>query len=259
MLRHLASRCMKLSKAYRETVAQLGAGNAFLYAMDRVLSAASGGRIRIVKYYVVAQPVSGDALLPPGRGRKLTVRPVLPGDDLARAFPRPPAVIDSRYRQGAHCLAAYKDGEFVGFHWHVHRQYEEDEVRAIFGMKSPAAVWDFDVHIEPGHRLGIAFLRLWEEANGLLAGQGVHWSCSRISAYNADSLRSHGRLSATRLGMAVFLRIGPWQAMMSNMRPRLHVSLQAASRPVFQIDTTWLDASRPGRNPSLWRNHAASR
>jgi hypothetical protein len=260
-MRHMLHYCRRLKEkleGFQDIARQVGKVNAVLYAMDRGFSAISGGRVRIFKYHFVAQPVLATPFLPPGRGRKLEVRQVPPGDPLAVSFPRPAAVIAERYRQGARCLAACKDGELVGYHWHVHRRYEEDEVRATFGLKNAAAVWDFDVQVAPAHRLGVAFLRLWDEANALLSGQGVRWSCSRISAYNPESMKSHGRLNAAILGTAVFIRIGPWQAMCSDVQPHWHLSFSGHSRPVFDFDTTWLDSHETGPTPSPWRNHAAS-
>jgi hypothetical protein len=257
-MRHMLRYCARKLKGFQDIARQIGVVNAVLLAMDRALNAASRGRLRVFKYHFVAQPVLATPLLPPGRGKKLEVRLVPQDDPLAQQFPRPRAVIEDRYRQGAHCLAASKDGELVGYHWHVHRRYEEDEVRAVFALNDQAAVWDFDVQVSPAHRLGMAFLRLWDEANALLSRQGVRWTCSRISAYNAESIKAHGRLQARLLGSAIFVRIGPWQFMIADMRPYCHISFTSRSRPAFHFDTTWLDSEEASRNPSSWRNHAAS-
>lgn len=249
--------CANKMRAFRTLASQIGALNTVLYGIDRGCAALTAGRVRLFKYYFVAQPVIDLPRLPAGRGRKLQARLVPQGDALTVRFPRPPDVIAGRYRQGAQCLALYKDDEFAGFHWHVHRHYEEDEVRASFLLKNSSSVWDFDVHVEPAHRLGVAFLRLWDEANALLFRQGVRWSCSRISAYNPDSMKSHGRMGAAVLGQAVFISIGRWQFMFSDLKPYFHVSISSRSRPVFDVDTSSLALPSTSSNPSSWRNHAA--
>lgn len=252
--------CAKKIRGLIQTGRQIGAVNTILYVSDRALATVSGGRARLYKYYFVAQPVSTAARLPGGRGKKLLAREVAIGDEATRHFPRPSSVIAQRYGQGARCIAAFKDETFVGYHWHLHGCYREDEVRAAYLPEpSGAAVWDFDVHVEPGFRLGVAFLRLWDEANAMLAQQGVRWSCSRISAYNAESMKSHTRLAATKMGCSIFLKAGSWQIVFSTIRPYVHLSFRAQSTPVFHFDTTLLAApARPLQEQQSWRNHAAS-
>lgn len=252
--------CAKKIRGFLQTARQIGAVNMILYVTDRALAVASSGHARLYKYYFVAQPVSSTPRLLGRRGKTLLVHEVAARDDATRHFPRPPSVIAQRYVQGARCVAAFKDGVFVGYHWHLHGCYREDEVRATYFPAPPgAAVWDFDVHVEPEFRMGVAFLRLWDEANALLAQQGVQWSCSRISAYNVESMKSHARLAATKMGCAVFLKAGSLQTVFSTIRPYVHLSLRARSAPAFRFDTTVLvTPARPAQDQPSWRNHAAS-
>jgi len=222
------------------TAMRLGARDALLFACARMLAAISGGRVRLRKYYIMAQPVHDRPLLPPRRGASLSVACIDEGDPLAAQFPRPAHVLDFRRRQRAQCIVA-RDGErFVGFLWHVRDRYEEDEVRAVFALHpAGSAAWDFDLHVEARDRMGPAFLKLWDAANARLREDGVRWSCSRVSAWNPDSLSSHARLGARRIGAALFLNAGRMQCMLSTLAPCLHLSFGAA-RPVIAIDTRGL-------------------
>jgi hypothetical protein len=58
---------------------------------------------------------------------------------------------------------------------------------------------------------------------------------SRISAFNAGSRASHGRLGAVLLGSAVFLRCGDWQLTVASLAPFVHLSRDAESMPHFKL------------------------
>jgi hypothetical protein len=91
--------------------------------------------------------------------------------------------------------------------------------------------------VDPAHRNGIAFLRLWDEANGFLAGRQVQWSLSRISAFNPGSMLSHARMEAQRVGTVTVLSIGSWQISAATIPPYLHFSTHPESFPTFVLDT----------------------
>jgi hypothetical protein len=186
--------------------AQLGAADSALYVLSRLLERVTRGRARLVKYYLVAQPVRpGPALRPDA---KTVLRHVKAGDPLTASFPRPTAVIDKRYRDGAHCLAAEVNGSFAGYIWWQHGRYEEDEVRCTYLLPDPALVWDYDVYVDEKLRLGRTMARLWHAVSEHLAGIGVRWSFSRISAFNPASLAAHRRLGAVTTGSLLFVAIG---------------------------------------------------
>ena len=219
------------------TMEQLGWLDGCLYALSRMLAAASAGRVRIHKYYFVAQPVPQTSWLPGRRGQSFEVRRVGEADPLVKRFPRPARAAPFRFAQGAVCFAALREGAFAGFLWLTLGPYQEDEVRCRYvPLPAHEAVWDFDVYVEPEHRNGIAFLRLWDEANRFLAGRGIRWSLSRISAFNPGSILSHTRMKARRIGAATFLSVGPWQIAASTAAPRLHVSIREASFPTYALD-----------------------
>ncbi|WP_143142446.1 N-acetyltransferase [Nitrosovibrio sp. Nv17] len=210
--------------------------------LSRLLAVVSMGSLRIYKYYLIAQPVSRKSLLPSGRGKKIEIRMIHQDDIVIRQFPRPAAVIRERFRQGAQCLAAFKDERFVGFLWLLTGSYQEDEVRARYVLHPQyQAAWDFDVYVAPESRLGLTFPRLWDEANRYLTGKGISWSCSRISAFNPGSLGAHARLGTVSMGSAVFFCAGRWQVMLSSVPPYFHLSAEAASFPEFRLDTQNLE------------------
>lgn len=220
-----------------KTVRQIGWYNGGWYALAMLIGTLSRGRWSLYKYRLVAQAVAREPLCR-GRGGTIEVRALDAGACAAAfsALQRRAEVIAARYRQGAQCLAAYRAGELLGFLWFTAGPYQEDEVRARFVPATQQACWDFDVQVFREHQLGLAFARLWDEANRLLHARGVRWSCSRISAFNAASLLAHRRIGARELGGAVFVRCGRWQWTAATLAPYLHLSRDPASFPQFRLE-----------------------
>lgn len=191
---------------------ELGLREALLYATDQALARTSGGRVRMIRYAIVAQPVATATpatLRPDGQTQIVDVAADHP---LVAGFPRPPQVIAQRYRDGARCLAATHGGRFAGFLWWQLQGYEEDEVHCHYRLfDADRCAWDFDVHVEPAYRLGRTLARLWAAAHARLAADGVAWTFSRIALSNRASLAAHARLGAVECTRATFLRIGPLQ------------------------------------------------
>jgi hypothetical protein len=157
-------------------------------------------------------------------------------------FPRPQAVIEWRYRSGYICFAATIKDHFAGFLWLSFGHYFEDEVRCQYELTNTRnCAWDFDVYVDPAFRMGRTFSRLWDTANHYLADRGIIWSLSRISAFNAMSLRSHSRLGAIQIHTATFICCGPFQLAWFNTRPFLHLSLHSRFIPKLRIDISRLD------------------
>jgi hypothetical protein len=216
-------------------IAQLGFATTCWLVLDRILSRLSSGSWKLHRYYFVAQPVRPDSLCK-GRGADVEVRLCRKLEELPVPYPRPDAVLEQRVAQGATSFAAFRRGELAGFLWLLQGDYLEDEVRARYRLASPRLAWDFDVWVRPENRLGAVFGRLWDEANSQLRADGVQWSCSRISAFNPDSLRAHGSNGAARFGSATFLRCGQWQWMLSTLAPYVHLSRGPAACPQLRID-----------------------
>jgi len=213
-------------------IRDLGWGDGMLRVAARFLSSISDGKIELRKYYFVSQPVSAEPLLPANRGLSIVVKQTDRQHPLVRRFPRPPQVIAARFINGARCFLATKDDNFVGFLWLQQGSYLEDEVRCRFTpVPEQRAVWDFDVHVEPDHRSGLAFARLWDTANRFLREASIEWSVSRISAFNPESINSHSRLGAFPIGSACFINGRRWQILLSGMSPYFHLSMDEKNVP----------------------------
>jgi L-amino acid N-acyltransferase YncA len=219
----------------RAVVTELGVVDAVWYGVRRAL-ARSGGRLALIKYYLVAQPIAAAPRVPERLARSIVRRPVVAGEAVLAQFPVPAQVIHARFAQGARCLGAFKDRELVAYAWWMEGPYDEDEVRTRF-VPLPAAhsAWDFDVYVDPRHRLGLAFARLWDELSGRLRAQGVRWTMSRISAFNTASLAAHRRLGARVVASVTYLVLGSCQLTFSTTRPYLHVSTGPGSVPQLRV------------------------
>lgn len=227
---------MGILAKFGETAAAIGIWNATLFATSQLLGTLGGGRVRIVKYYITAQPV---VVSPPERWTRTGNFELgwANGDcQLFKEVERPPEVIASRFAQGARCLVAASKGHLAGFLWFVVGPYEEDEVRVRFIPEPPgAAAWDFDVMVMPQFRMGRLFSYLWARATAELGASGVRHTMSRISAFNATSLSSHQRLGARIVGSAIFFCVGRWQLMRSSLAPHWHFSWRLDRRPTLTI------------------------
>jgi len=222
----------------RVLLSDFGAADTCVFLGNRILQALTGGNCRLLKYYVVAQPVpASKEVAPSRRPGGLEVRLLTRDEVLAHSWPRPRHVIERRLADGAQCVAAFSKGEMIGFQWTLVGPYEEDEVRTRF-VPEPAgeAAWDFDIFVVPEHRIGRAFLRIWDETNARLYERGVRWTMSRISAFALDSRRSHARMHARDVGACVYLCLGSLQFSLFDRRPLMHVGVSRRSRPVFRAE-----------------------
>jgi hypothetical protein len=231
----------------REATRQFGWINGVLYLLDRLCAAISRGKIRLYKYYLVAQPVPQKPWLAAKRGATLEVRQISRSDPLIKAVPRPEWAIAYRFDQDAICLAQLKAGEFIGCFWMTLGPYREDEVRCRYiPLPEGASAWDFDVYLHADQRNGIAFLKLWDEANRFYRERNVRWSLSRISAFNTQSMLSHGRMGAKRMGAVTFIQFGFHQVSLATVFPYVHFSSGPESYPTYALnpERTGADGSR---------------
>lgn len=220
----------------RQTLGSLGMGNSLLYWMDRAASRLSHGHARVVKYLIVAQPIGTASALGLRAGLSTRIEPAAVSHPLTVNFPRPPSAIAQRYANGAQCLVASVKSQFAGYLWWQRDHYDEDEVRCRFQLVQPAvSAWDFDVYVEPRYRLGRTLVLLWQAAENQFRQDGVSWSFSRISAFNAESLATHARLGAVVRARALFLVLGPLQLSFFDQWPVAHLSLSASKRPVLRL------------------------
>lgn len=217
-------------------VDRVGPRHAPSYLLSRVLSKLTFDRVRLIKYLIVVQPVGSSALhnLRPDGHTKI-VR-AAPQSEFAKQFPRPEMVIRQRFESGALCFCALVKNEFAGFIWLRSHEYQEDEVRCTYVLQAPnVSVWDFDVYVVPKFRFGRTMARLWQSVDGYLNEQGVDWTFSRISAFNAESLAAHAKLGIVECHSAVFLQAGTFQLSLIPQRPYVHLSLSDKRRPVLRL------------------------
>lgn len=215
------------------TLNELGAKDASLYWTDRLLEKIFGGFLRVRRYAFVCQPLRTGAAQRAGKS-SLTVRQFASDDPVRARFPVPSAVIDQRIQQGSICFVAEMDGQFAGYIWLHFGPYHEDEVACVFEPTPPERIcWDFDVYVAPTFRATRTFIRLWQAAEEHLRARGYTHSASRISTYNAMSMRSHARSGAIVVGTALFVTLGRRQLTIASkglLREGKRVTLHALPR-----------------------------
>lgn len=222
-----------LWRYYRQA---LGRSETGLALIAQGLFRLTSGRCRLVRYFVVAQPVPANGLAQLRLGKSLAVRRLSDGDPALNMLPREQPVYRQRFEQGAICYGAFRGEELIGFIWFVLGPYEEDEVLCRFEPCPPGKVaWDFDVYVRPEYRLSRAFVALWDAALKHMADDGVEWTASRISAFNPMSVLAHRRLGARVLGRITFFRCGPLQVMLSSLPPFFWTSWGDRHRPEIPV------------------------
>jgi hypothetical protein len=236
LLERQRQRTTRVIASLRHTVHELGWVDAGLYYAGRLLKLLSRNRVLLFKYYLVMQRVRDTRLLPQGRGGDITVREIAATEEVIHQFPRPPAVLHYRYRQGAICLGAFKHQECIGFMWVLVGNYQEDEVRTCFvPLPAHQAAWNFDLYINPEHRLGLTFPRLWDATHTWLKNRDIAWVMSRISAFNSGSYTAHVGMGAIRLSWVVYVCIGTWQVMFTRIAPFFHLSVCQETYPELRL------------------------
>lgn len=198
-----------------------------IYTSDRVLQRISP-KLRLYLFEFLAQPIAEKALLPRRLANNFEIREIRRGDPEIELMPALPAIKQSRFAQGAVCLGAFQKGKLAGYIWLCGQRYEEDAVRCVFVLPPGGqAVFDFDIYIFPEHRMGLGFLAIWDGTNELLRKRGVKVSFSRLNRFNVASRRAHHHLGARAVGRAIFLQVGPLQAMLATVAPYVHLSFSA--------------------------------
>lgn len=209
----------------RSTIAGMGWTTGFLYllslALRRFLPFLS-----VEKYYVVAQPVALRAMLSERRGRNISVMLIESDHPLLAELPRSREEVARRFAGGAVCFLAVRDERIVGHLWVTRSPYREAVDRSEFDPRpSQNMAWDFDLSIMPDDRLGLAFARLWDECNRYLRERGIAWTCSRVSAFNRASLRSHARMGMRVMHTLTYFRAGSLELLVADVAPFLSVSI----------------------------------
>ena len=220
----------------KTAIDSLGFVNGMLYLLGRVMQAVSGGSARLIRYYIVAQPVPYPFASVCRLSETERVHEAGPDDSLVEHFPRPQEVLSSRFARGHVCLAAANNDIFAGFLWFARECYDEDEVHCRFVLvEAKSSAWDYDVYVEPRFRMGRTFARLWDAANEQFSDSGVKWSFSRISAFNRQSLQSHQRLGIRKVQTLTFLCAGPAQLCFFSCKPYFNLSWNGRNCPTILV------------------------
>lgn len=129
-------------------------------------------------------------------------------------------------------------------------RYQEAEVRCTCELTDrEASIFDFDFYVLPEHRMGIAFLAIWQGMNDTLAPQGVRYTFSRMTRFNLASRRAHARLGAKRAGSAIFLQAWGLELMASSVAPWIGVTCQRTPRVVLRLRPDVLRSAAPVADP----------
>jgi hypothetical protein len=216
-------------------IARLGWWTATLYVVARTLHRLCPF-FSIHKYYVVAQPVPQGKLLPESRGKAILIRPVDRDDALISELPRPGEELARRFAGGAVCFVAIRQDRIVGHLWVTRSAYREPVHRAEFAPRPLGrTAWDFDLWIHPDERLGLAFARLWDRCNSYLREQGVTWTCSRVSAFNPESLQAHARLGMKVMHSLLYFGAGRVEMLIADVAPFVALSFSPRTFPVIEV------------------------
>jgi hypothetical protein len=215
--------------------ARLGWWTRSLYVLARTLRRLCPF-FSVEKYYVVAQPVSARKLLPENRGKDISVRPIGRDDPLIAQLPRSREEIARRFAGGAVCFLAIRKNRIIGHLWITRSAYREPVHRAEFVPQPPGrTAWDFDMWIDPDERLGLAFARLWDSCNSYFLEQGVTWTCSRVSAFNPESLQAHARLGMRLIHSLLYFGAGRVELLIAGVAPFVALSLSRRTFPVIKV------------------------
>jgi hypothetical protein len=190
----------------------------------------------VEKYYVVAQPVAERSLLPEGRGKSILVRQIDRDHPLISQLARPRDEMARRFAGGAQCFLAIRENRVIGHLWVTRTAYREPVHRCEFAPQPLGRTsWDFDMWIDPAERLGLAFARLWDQCNSYLREQGVTWTCSRVSAFNPESLQAHARLGMRIMHSLLYFGAGQIELLIANVAPFVALSFSPRTFPLIEV------------------------
>jgi hypothetical protein len=192
--------------------------------------------LSIEKYYVVAQPVATRSLLPEKRGKNISILQIDSDHPLISQLPRPRDEIARRFAGGARCFLASRGDRIIGHLWVTLSPYREPTHRCEFAPQPPGRIaWDFDMWIAPDERLGLAFSKLWDQCNAYLRERGIAWTCSRVSAFNAASLKSHERLGMRIMHSLLHVGAGPLEMVIADVAPFFALSFSRHTFPAIKV------------------------
>jgi len=170
-------------------------------------------------------------VLPRRLNEHLEIRELKAGEPELALMPVRAEVLRARLAQNSTCLGAFRAGALIGYMWFCDGRYDEDEVRCTY-LLDPVreSVFDFDFYLFPEHRMGLAFIGLWNGAIEHLNRRGKRYTFSRLTRFNAASRRAHRRLGGRIIARALFLQMWRVEVMLATVFPYLHVSATKAGR-----------------------------
>ena len=224
---------------------EFGPGAGALYLADRVLSALSPST-RVFVYEFMVQPITDEPVPQVRAPQAFETREIGSGDAERAAMPPSADIIDSRFAQGAICLGTFKQDRFVGYIWIRYGSHDEDEVRCRYVLEPAAeSAFDFDLYIFPEHRLGLAFVAIWQNAIAALRSRGIRYSYSRLTRFNLASRRAHAHFGWRCVGRALFLKLWRLELMVGTVVPYAYLSF-GGQGPKLQLRPDALDRSPSG-------------
>ncbi len=206
-----------------------------LYLADQFLILTKS-KCRLFCYEFMVQPVPDKSIAPKSFSRLVEIREIKPGDPELSLMPPPENVLADRFDQPTICLGAFQNQKIIAYQWFCFGPYQEDEVRCtLIPLPEKQAVFDFDIYVFPEHRLGIAFVGLWDGANSYLRNKGIRYTCSRVSRFNLESRTAHAHMKWRCAGRAIFIKLVRWQIMLATLSPFVHLSLGEGTFPRVKL------------------------
>jgi hypothetical protein len=217
-------------------VSALPLGEGLRVFLARGLRRVSGGRVRLLHYCIMAQPVPAAPARAARAARTLEVERIGPAHPLLPQLPHRAEALRKRFSEHAVCHAAHRDGQLIGYLWLQETPFADRDAGCLF-VPSPAgrAAWDYDLWIAPAWRMSRAFVRLWEVAHAYLHSRGIGWTLSCVSGDNRASLVAHERLGARLVSEAWILRVGPRQVAAFTQPPFVDLCLFTGARPTLEV------------------------
>lgn len=219
----------------RRLADEVGFFTTLLHVASRTLSRLDH-RVALHDLLLYTQAVQATPQLPAARGASIEVRTFSGEQAMDAGLPCPAEHAVARRRNGMHCLAAYREGRLIGFHWLNLESHDDEMVRAHYvPLPEGRSAWSFDMQVDPAHRGGLAFARLTDATSALLRAHGRTEVASYIAASNRGAIGAEERLGGRRLGRAVHLKLGPLQLLVASLPPYLHLSVSDRGAPIMQV------------------------